>query len=222
MSSRIPGEITPPTGPFWASLDPTIAGTVAAVLTPQDIDQSKLDPSATTTNKLDALQTALTAKLSSLPSNLHETDYDLWKSIKSSLFHIHKGLGNVDEQEKVLLESINNPGPSTNSAGGKDLAAIHNLAALYEEKGQYADAEANAREALSGIEAHPRLGKDTPQALGSLRVLIKALSKQGKTAEAEQYVGQARASIDNLAGTQWAKYQQEENDALDKVVAELK
>ncbi|RDW69106.1 Tetratricopeptide repeat [Aspergillus mulundensis] len=224
MSSQaIPGEITPPSGPFWASLDPTVASTVAAVLTPQELDNLKLDPSASNSTKLNALETALAAKLSnaetsSKPSTLHSTDYNTWKALKSSLFHVHKGLGNIDEQEKILLELVNNPGPGPL---GRDLAALHNLSALYEETGQYKEAESNARKALTDIQAHSRLGKDTPQALGSLRVLIKALWKQGKVVEAKEYVGQAQASISNLAGTPFAKFQQEETDALGKIVAEL-
>ncbi|KAL4899984.1 hypothetical protein BDW74DRAFT_162461 [Aspergillus multicolor] len=222
-SEAIPGEVSTPNGPFWASLDPTVASTVAAVLTPQELDDLKLDPSACNNTKLNALQATLAEKLSkaeasSKPSALHTTDYNTWKSLKSSQFHVHKGLGNVDEQEKVLLELVNNPGPGP---FGRDLAALHNLSALYEEKGQYEEAESNARDALAAIQAHPRLGKDTPQALGSLRVLIKVLWKQGKAIEAKELVGLAQASINNLSGTPFAKYQQEETDALEKVVAEL-
>ncbi|KAL4923671.1 uncharacterized protein BDV17DRAFT_276489 [Aspergillus undulatus] len=66
------------------------------------------------------------------------------------------------------------------------------------------------------------MGKYSPQALRTLRTLINALSKQGKSVEAEEFVAQASASIENLAGTQFTKYQQDKRNALDKVVAHLK
>ncbi|KAL2825483.1 hypothetical protein BDW59DRAFT_161710 [Aspergillus cavernicola] len=181
----IPGEIPPPKRSILG-----VPGSRHRQYCRYDL---KLDPSASNSANLSILQTALTEKLLALeanrqPSTLHDKNYGLWRDLKSSLSYVHEDLGDVDAQEKTLLEILSNPGPA-----GKDLPALQNLSALYH-----------------------------PQALGSLRTLVKVLWKQGKTAEAEEYVGQARASIDNLAGTQFAKYQQEERDALDRVVADLK
>ncbi|PLB54120.1 hypothetical protein P170DRAFT_431780 [Aspergillus steynii IBT 23096] len=220
--SDTPDELVIPSGPFWDTLDPVISSAVALCFTPQELEDLKLDPSASNPAKLHTLQEALTEKLLTLeaasqPSTLHEQNYNQWQDLKSSLFHVHRGLGDKEEQEKILLEMINTP-----SAAGRDLAALHNLSALCEEKGEYEKAERLALEVLPAIQGHALLGAASPQALGSLRVLIKAMWGQGKTAQADDYVKQASASIDNLVGTPFAKYQQEERDALVEVMAGMK
>lgn len=201
-----------PEGVFWQSLDPVISSTVVGHLSPAELNHPNLDPSLSNPEKLDLLEKTLIQKLP-----LVDNDYTSTQSLNSALFHIYRGTGDLEKQEKVLLQLVGNPSPN-----GPDLPALQNLAALYEDKGEHAKAEKLARETLPLLQGHPVLGKDSPQSLGSLRILINALWKQGKTEEAEQVIQEARSSIDNLEGGQFAAYQQEEKDALDKVVAELK
>lgn len=220
--SESPDELTIPSDPFWDSLNPAISSAVAGALTSKKLEDMKLDASASDSTKLHDLDTALTQKLLSLeassqPSTLHEQNYNQWQDLKSSLFLVQKGLGDIDKQEEILLEMANNPSPA-----GRDLAALHNLSALYEEKGEYQKAEQLALVVLPAIQGHALLGAASPQALGSLRVLIKVLWGQGKTEEADAYMSQASASIDALVGTRFAKYQQDERDALMELTASLK
>ncbi|KAE8356757.1 hypothetical protein BDV28DRAFT_65237 [Aspergillus coremiiformis] len=211
-----------PEGAFWESLDPSISSPVANSLSAVELNHLNAEPTLSNPAKLELLEKTLSQKLLSLentvkPSSLHEKDYATWQSLNSALFHVHRGTGDVEKQEKILLELVNHPGPS-----GQDLPALQNLARLYEEKNEYAKAEKLARETLPLLQAHPVLGKDSPQSLGSLRILIKALWKQGKTGEAENLIQEANGSIEKLAGTQFSAYQQEEKEVLSKIVGELK
>ncbi|KAK6812729.1 hypothetical protein RU639_011403 [Aspergillus parasiticus] len=219
---KSPWKPTTPEGEIWQSLPPAISSSAAANLTPEEITNINLDPTTPNATKLTLLEQALTQKLQSLenaakPTPLYEKDHPAWQSLKSALFHINRGTGDVEKQESLLLEQVNHPGPK-----GKDLAALQNLAGLYEEKGEYEKAERLARETVPALREHPVLGRDSPQVLGSLRILIKALAGQGKIGEAEGVIGEAEESIENLAGGQFEEHQQEERDALEKVVAGLK
>ncbi|KAE8312999.1 major facilitator superfamily domain-containing protein [Aspergillus transmontanensis] len=221
-ATKSPWKPTTPEGEIWQSLPPAISSSAAANLTPEEITNINLDPTTPNATKLTILEQALTQKLQSLenaakPTPLYEKDHPTWQSLKSALFHINRGTGDVEKQESLLLEQVNHPGPK-----GKDLAALQNLAGLYAEKGEYEKAERLARETVPALREHPVLGRDSPQVLGSLRILIKALAGQGKIGEAEGVIGEAEESIENLAGGQFEEHQQEERDALEKVVAGLK
>ncbi|RAQ50231.1 hypothetical protein AFGD_011601 [Aspergillus flavus] len=211
-----------PDGAFWESLDPVISSTVAECLSPAVLDDINNHSTLSNPAKFELLEQALTRKLLSLEesansSSLHDTDYPTWQRLNFALFHVLRGAGDAARQKETLLKLVHNPGPS-----GQDVAALQNLATLYEETGEHAQAEKLAKETLPLLRQHPALGQDSPQSLGSLRILIKALWKQGKEKEAEQVIQEASASIDRLAGGKFSDVQQEEKEALETVVADLK
>lgn len=181
--------MTVPNGHFWKTGNSAIAEGVGKHLSAQEIDD-------------------LNAKLDAA------TNYPAWQGLKSTPFHLHRSLGNIDRQEKILCELVERPNPE----GKKDLAALDNLSFVMGDKGDYAGSEKLAREAYSLILGHPSLGKNSPQALGSRRTLIKALANQGKTAEAKELIDEVEATIDGLAGGKFERYRKEEKQALDEVV----
>ncbi|GAB1195467.1 hypothetical protein APSETT444_004726 [Aspergillus pseudonomiae] len=165
--------------------------------------------------------TILEGKLLSLeecakPSSLYDRDYPTWQRLHSALFHVIRGTGDADKQKDILLKLVGNAGP-----GGNDVVALQNLAALYEETGEHDQAERLAKETLPLLQEHRALGLDRPQSLGSLRVLIKALWKQGKVEEAKQVIQEACGSVDRLAEGQFSDFQQEEREALETAVADF-
>jgi hypothetical protein len=137
--------------------------------------------------------------------------------LKGSVSSIDNFLGDHSGDEDLAREFYEN-GPN----GTKDMSALLNLAHAQLEAGKLAEAEKSAREVLPWLQGHEKLGPDSPQALGCMRILVPCIWKQGRHAEAESWVDRCKQSIENLSRGQFAKYYDEEKRELDSVVSGLK
>ena len=207
---------------LWESLDSSVAQSIQPVreedIKPFDTD-APLPAEKTELVSLDQQirRLLLQYQLSVGSRRLEDVAYKVWQSLLSTLYQVNRKLGRLDEQDKVLRKLVDKLSPT----GRKDLAALSNLAFVSGDLGKYEESERLATESLKLIQEHEQLGKDSPQALGAMRAKILALWKQGKIADAKALISETFAIIDSMAGGKFAKYQDEEKIALDKVVVQF-
>lgn len=127
-------------------------------------------------------------------------------------------LGNLDADETVTRALCEN-----GANGGKDMSALHWLSGLLEESGRYAKAEAAAREVLPWLQGHAMLGsRESPQALGCMKVLVRCIWKQTRYGEAEAWVVDCESAIEKMGTGKIAKYQDDEREQLESDIEALK
>ncbi|KAH9827156.1 Tetratricopeptide repeat [Teratosphaeria destructans] len=124
-----------------------------------------------------------------------------------SLGYMAHELGDPDTHEAITRELVQS-GPNNT----KDMSALHRLSCLFEDTGRFPEAEAAAREVLPWMEQHPLLGggRESPQAVGCMRTLARSLWKQGRYAEADDWLAQCRRAIAGMRGGRFAKYCEDE------------
>ncbi|KAF2771675.1 hypothetical protein EJ03DRAFT_252824, partial [Teratosphaeria nubilosa] len=139
------------------------------------------------------------------PEPLRTADYASWTSLMMSLGCMEHELGNPSTYEAITRELVES-GPNDT----KNMPALQSLSWLFEDTGRYAEAEAAAREVLLWMEQHPLLGRDSPQALGCMRLLAKSRWKQKRYAEADDWHSQCQLAIARMREGKFAKYCDEE------------
>jgi hypothetical protein len=105
--------------------------------------------------------------------------------------------------------------------GTKSMGALHQLSGLMELIGRYGEAECMAREVLPWMQGHEMLGRDSPQALGCMRCLVRSVWKQRRYGEAAEWVERARRTIENMWRGRFGKYQDGERKQLEDDVEVL-
>ncbi|KAI7262385.1 hypothetical protein KC343_g468 [Hortaea werneckii] len=119
-----------------------------------------------------------------VPNQLRDVNYTRWTSLQAALTTMENILGRLDTVERLGHELYEH-GPD----GSKDLSALHALSGVLEEEGKYSEAEVAARLVLPWLQSQPKLGDgSSPQALGSMKIIVKSLWKQGKITEAQIWV----------------------------------
>lgn len=120
---------------------------------------------------------------------------------------------------REVLAPVDKPPTDEPVKPGARLSATHNLSRELMLNGEFAEAEEVARR------AHPdlveRLGLDSPQALGSQRVIIEAVGCQYKTEEAKKLLDEGFQIVGKMAGGRWAVHQQDELEAMEEVKMKL-
>jgi len=99
------------------------------------------------------------------------------------------------------------------------LAVRSNLGFVLVEQGKYQEAEEIARQLLPALQK--RYGKESPQALGTLRQLIEAVGGQRRVEDAKSLVEEGFVLVGGMGGGKFTEYQQEELEALQQVAARL-
>ncbi|KAK8018321.1 hypothetical protein PG991_007511 [Apiospora marii] len=145
----------------------------------------------------------------------YDVDYPRWRAVWLAVCSVQQELGQRAEAEDtlhMLHEKRRDPA---------NLSYLHSLASLLLTRGVYAEAERMELDVRTWLDS--RLGRDSPQALGARRVLAEATWKQGATRrqEAGDVVDEIRVIIDGMGAGQYAAYQDEEREMLDKLVLSL-
>jgi len=99
------------------------------------------------------------------------------------------------------------------------LAVRSNLGFVLVEQGKYQEAEEIAQQLLPALQK--RYGKESPQALGTLRQLIEAVGGQRRVEAAKSLVEEGFALVGGMGEGKFKEYQQEELEALQQVAARL-
>lgn len=202
--------------PFWADLGSSSTKIARAFLACcDDRDLAKVQISiggeSDRTTKLrllrDKIKECYLAESAQVdPSRLQDVRPLRWRSLQVGLNTMEYFLGDLEAAERIGYQLYEH-----GLDGSKDLSALHALSSLWEEMGKYSEAEAAARVVLPWLQAHPTLGDaNSPQALGSMKLLVKCLWKQGRHAEAEIWIGNCDVLIQALGDGKFKKYQEDE------------
>ncbi|KAK0712667.1 hypothetical protein B0T26DRAFT_714911 [Lasiosphaeria miniovina] len=211
-----------PVNKFWDSLSfctsrNFLRNFSAAELAALPIDAAS---SAPDTEKLELLLRLLETKLSHNDVNITDDDddnkFDCWNDTCLAMASIQSELGRLDAAETTIRAMAAARRDKTN------LSPLHMLADHLVKIRKFAEAEATERPVVQWMDAHPRLGKDSPQALSARRVLVRALWGLGcRHAEAEGMVREIREIVEGMGEGRFGVYQQEEGELVEELVAGL-
>jgi hypothetical protein len=236
---QFPWEAPHLTGAFWDNFpDPNhhLARSVGRLFSPYEFARLHLDPAADPAHKQAQLHAALEQHMpdSDQPEALSPDAYGQWHTRGFVLAALERDLGRDDEAESRLRqlaaswEKRHRAGGTDGTAAdpetvgsAKDVGALNNLAFLLAARGRCAEAEAVARELAPLLDGAPLLGRTSPQALGNRRLLIECVARQGRAAEAERLCVEVYGVVGEMAGTKFAKYEEEERVALHEVRGKL-
>lgn len=146
-------------------------------------------------------------------------DYTAWEKRMVALGTTYIETAQVDEQIKVaekLVERAVTRGPA------RAIPHQHALAALlttHSEPGDFTRAEELERPFTESIEM--RLGKDSPQALSSRRIMAKAVWWQGRESEARKLIDETYHRIQQMDKGKYAAYKESEKKMTDEMVEQL-
>jgi len=210
-----------PDTPFWRDL-PFVAGrNFLTCYSASEIEDINFDGTLSVPEKFTFLLSLLEARLetrkaAAFPVSLHTADYPEWSNLMLGIQTMQSQLGMPEEADtlRVMLET---------SQGNQRVSWLNMLGGFKLRQGEYVEAERLEREVLPFMQTHERLGKDSPQALGTTRRIIEAMWKQGgsKVEEARRLAEETAELVEGLRTSKFAKYQEEERQMLRDLVAQL-
>jgi hypothetical protein len=213
-----------PNIPFWSDLQPdstiTIARNFLTCFSKSEVEDMNLDDTLDKDQKLHLLLRLLQEKLAAReaqvsPQPLRMVDYSEWQRLMIGIETMQKFLDLPEEEDtlRIIMES--------GKDGNRNMSGVNMMAAFKEKHGLYMEAETLAREVLPFMQGHEMLGPDSPQAFGTIRTLIRTIWKQGRGEEARDLLKTTSDLIEKMGDGKFRKYQAEERDMLQGVVAEL-
>ncbi|KAK5990011.1 hypothetical protein PT974_08274 [Cladobotryum mycophilum] len=211
-----------PRCPFWDDLEFATGRNFPSVYSREDIGKLPIDPDST-----DDRQTKLNLLLKLLrersaekeagaaPETYLEVDSKGWSTLHLGIYTVQYALGLRGEAEQTVRVMVDK------TEGNTKLSHSHTLAAVLLAKGDCVEAEKlekPVRAWLVGL-----LGQDSPQALGAMRTIVRAVWRQGpgRRAEAKGLIAEWKETVDGMGGGQYGAYQDEEREMMDKIVSEL-
>ncbi|KAH6845710.1 hypothetical protein B0I37DRAFT_191181 [Chaetomium sp. MPI-CAGE-AT-0009] len=222
-------EAPVPVNPFWDDIDYCPARNFLGSFSEHELEELPIDPSSTDTPdaKLQLLLRLLQEKLAyeeaaaSPPQSLHDTNYTRWYDLWQAIYALQSASGLLEEPGTTARMLV-----ARQPEHSADVRPRHILAEHLVKVGKYAEAEDTARPVCAWMDAQPRLGKGSPQAINSRRMIAKALWGQGppRRAEAEALLAEIDEIVDGMGvgGGRFAVYQEEEKRLNVQMRAELK
>jgi tetratricopeptide (TPR) repeat protein len=233
---QFPWEAPYLTGAFWDGFPDNahhLARSTGKLITQSDFDKLPLDSEGDVKHKQAQLHDILELHIpdSNKPETLAPEEYRRWLTRVFLLSSLERELGRDAEAESRLRRAITawearraadpeRKDPITKDTAS-DLSALSNLAYLLNSRGRYAEAEIVARQALPLFYDKPELGRTSPQAMGNLRMLVAVVGRQGRFHEAMVLLEDGYERVEEMANGKFAKYVDEEREALDEVKTEL-
>ncbi|KAF8204469.1 hypothetical protein K438DRAFT_1819961 [Mycena galopus ATCC 62051] len=211
-----------PDTPFWHDLPFTAGRNFLTCYSASELEEISFDGALSVPSKLAFLLSLLEARLdarkaTAAPLQLHVADHREWQRLMLGIETMQNHLGMPEESDTIctMLE--------TSQRESERLSWTNMLAALKLRQGDYAEAERLEREVLPWMQKSERMGKDSPQALGTTRRIIETLWKQGgtKTDEARQLAKDTAELVEGMGTSKFAKYQEEERQMLQDLVVKL-
>ena len=234
-----PWETAGPTGEFWAKFDDNhghMGRQFLQVFTADEVAAFPLDASLSQQDMLEQLYTVAKSALAGRsvetaanPELLPREEWLQWLHAGHLLSALESHTKRYEAAEQRMC--VENDLWKKRYALGNDadlkvpvsISALSNLAWTYLQDGKPAEAEAISRDLPALLRSTPLLGPGpSPQELGSRRSLMEALAKQGKYEEAKALNEEGYAVIAELAKGKFAKYEQEEIEAMDEAKGNLK
>ncbi|KAK8069257.1 hypothetical protein PG994_005873 [Apiospora phragmitis] len=145
----------------------------------------------------------------------YDVDYIRWRAVWLAISSVQLELGQRAEAEstlRMLHEKRRDPA---------NLSHLHTLASLLLARGEYLEAERMETDVKAWLDGCVQ--RDSPQALSARRMLAEATWKQGtdRRTEAEQVLDEMRVIIGKMGAGQYAVYQDEEREMMDKLARTL-
>jgi hypothetical protein len=149
------------------------------------------------------------------PKAFYDVNYVVWDKLLLAMHTMQVHLGRLEGAEQMLRELIDRRKDQTN------LSHLHSLSVMLEKNGDYVGAEETERPVRIWLDE--KLGKDSPQVLGSLRIMARNIWRQGpsKLVEACECILEVMALIDASCGGRFAVYQHEQRATTEKMIATL-
>lgn len=228
QQEQFPWEARVPTGPFWDDFTTDHSGKVIArtlknsVFSAEELENLPLDTSLSRPEKLQLLEKLINEKIAELtketsPGKLDDEDYRKWRTSKwcVAVIHEHDDLPRCHAilQDMITVSTVRN--------GKADAGALNLLASSLKDAGRNAEAEKVARQMLPLLQQHEKLGPDSPQVIGCMRLLMEVCAKQGREEEAMSLNREGYRVIGELAKGKFRKYEGEEIEEMDRVKGEI-
>jgi hypothetical protein len=210
-------EYPVPINAFWDPLDFLIGRNFLQCFSADEISQLPLDDSLSKDGKLELLLKLLQDELASedkaaAPQTLYDVDFPAWDKLLLAIHTMQLRLKRLDSAESTLRELIDRRKDPTN------LCHLHSLSCLLEQRGDYMGAEQTER--LVKVWLDGKLGNDSPQSLGSRRIIARNLWRQGgeKRGEARRGIEEVRGLIEGSGGGRYAVYRDEQKRITEEIV----
>jgi hypothetical protein len=100
-----------------------------------------------------------------------------------------------------------------------NMSHAHSISGLLYEQGKYSEAEELETKVKNWLDV--RLGKDSPQALGSRRIIARSIWNQGRESEARSIFSEVFSLIENMGEGEYVVYKSEQLDVTKKLLLEL-
>jgi hypothetical protein len=211
-----------PDTPFWKDIDFRVTRNFLTCYQPNELENVIFDATLSTPQKLEFLLSKLQSRLSARqaavsPEKLHIAEPVTWQRLLLGIETLQKFLGLFEEEAETIRTML------STMEGDARIPWLNMLADLDIRGGNFAEAEALAREVLPWMQNHVKLGVDSPQAFGTTRTLIQSLWRQGggKKEDAQSLFKATSELIDGMNESKFAKYQDEERQMLTELKAEL-
>ncbi|KAH8703329.1 hypothetical protein BGW36DRAFT_369179 [Talaromyces proteolyticus] len=204
-------EAPVPVNAFWDSFKHFAARSFPDNFSDPERNQLPINPNSADDQetKLRPLLQLLQAKLAqeeaatSPPQLLHELDYKRWYGLWQGIYVVQNEL-DLPEAEKTVRMLVDKRLDKTN-----DIVPPHMLSDHLVKIGKHKEAEETARLVCAWMDAHPRLGRDSPQAIRLRGIIARAVWLQGasRRVEAEALVGEIRGVVEGMGEGRFAVYQ---------------
>lgn len=211
-----------PDVPFWKGLEFTVARNFLTCYSSEEVEKMHFDAALSVPDRLRFLLSQLTSSLSAreaaaAPQRLHVADPPAWRRFLLGIQTMQKFLGLSVEEAQTIRKTLDT------TEGDARIPWLNMLSDLDLRNGDYAEAETLSQEVLPWMQNHAKLGKDSPQAFGTTRIMIQSKWKQGgsKEDEARELIQATFALIGGMGESQFAKYQDDEREMLQDLQAKL-
>ena len=218
-TSKFEWDYDVPTDGFWKDLDYRLIKAFLQCYTEPEIAEMKFDETLSADDKLTFLLKYLDDTLTNKESKsrletelpLKNSDNNAWRTILLGLGTIEYYLGHWEAEEKFARERYEN-GPD----GAKDMSALQELSIVMERQGKYGEGESMAKNVLEWMDELPKLGRDSPQAIGSACILAMCVWKQGRHQEGGALLDDCTKRVQSMGEGKFAKYQEAERQLVEQ------
>ncbi|KAI2696589.1 hypothetical protein CBS147332_8941 [Penicillium roqueforti] len=223
-------EAPVPVNRFWDSFSYGTARSFLGNFSDAELEQLAIDPvvidsdnTADQQKKLQLLLQLLRNKLAneetaiSPPQSLYDVDYKRWYGLWQGIYTLENELNLPQAEETVRMLVERRPDES-------NVVPLHMLAEYFVKAGKYKEAEEIARPVCEWMDACPHLGKTSPQAINTRRIIARALWGHGpsRRSEAEALIANIRELVDGMGESKFCIYQKEEVRLNKEMLADLK
>jgi hypothetical protein len=213
-AKSFPWEFPAPVNPFWDTFDYTTARNFLINFTDTELTQLPINPDSTDPHpaKLQLLLHLLQDKLTreeastSPPNTLFDKDYKRWYTLWQGIYELQSKLHLPEAEQIIRMLATRRP------EGSDNISPLHILSDHLVRIRQYKEAEETERQVCAWMDAHPRLGRDSPQAINSRRVIVRALWGQGegRRKEAEAMLREVEGIVEGMGEGRFGVYLEEE------------